>query len=173
MPDYPYEGQLIADPVTFQRAINAAITVYDASDTSNTTPLALKEGSGLPLVNPLISSSDAFTKPFYAPSQDIKLVGAGLTVFVSSAKGMRDAAASAASAAEGSRSEAALAASSAASAVAAAQAAQEAAEDAAAATLGGGFAVDPGNANVLLISTLDDGTVAVDPTNSNVLLITT
>lgn len=80
--------------------------------------------------------------------------------------GSATAANTAATAAQGS-------ATSAASALAAAQAAQAAAEAAASATAGGGFAVDPGNANVLLITTLDDGTVAVDPTNPNVLLITT
>lgn len=110
MADYPYEGQLIADPVTFQRAVNASITVYDANDTTNSTPLALKDGSGLPLTNPLTSSADAFTQPFYAPSQDIKLVGAGLTVFISSAKGMRDAAAAAAAAASVAAGEAEAAA---------------------------------------------------------------
>lgn len=106
MPDYPYEGQLIADPVTFQRATNAQITVYDAADTNNTTPLTLKDGSGLPLTNPLKSSADAFTVPFYAPSQDIKLFGAGLTVFISSAVGMRDAAKAAALAAQQSANSA-------------------------------------------------------------------
>lgn len=139
MADYPYEGQLIADAVTFQRAPNAAITVYDANDTSNTTPLALKDTSGLPLANPLTSSADAFTRPFYAPSQDIKLVGGGLTVFVSSAKGMRDAAAASAAAAEESRQEAAAAGANAAAvasaaladAVADAEAAQAAATAAA------------------------------------------
>lgn len=100
MPDYPYEGQLIADPVSFQRAVSAQVTVYDADDATNTTPLALKDASGLPTSNPLTSSSDAFVKPIYAPSQDIKYVGAGLTVFVSSPKGMRDAAAAAALAAQ-------------------------------------------------------------------------
>jgi hypothetical protein len=43
---------------------------------------------------------------------------------------------------------------------------------AAAGSAGGGFAIDPTNPNVLLVSTKDDGTVAVDPTNPNVLLIT-
>lgn len=100
MTDYPYEGQLIADPVTFQRAVSAQVTVYDAADTGNTTPLALKDTNGLPTTNPLTSSSDAFVRPIYAPSQDIKYVGAGLTVFVSSAKGMRDAAEGAAIAAQ-------------------------------------------------------------------------
>ncbi|AHB31633.1 hypothetical protein ArV2_gp23 [Arthrobacter phage vB_ArS-ArV2] len=133
MADYPYDGQLIADPVTFQRATNAQITVYDAADTGNTTKLALKDTSGLPLANPLTSTADAFTVPFYAPSQDIKLVGAGLTVFVSSAKGMRDAAAAAAAAAQAAASNAATeAAAGVASVVSAAASAKTAAETAAA-----------------------------------------
>lgn len=133
MPDYPFEGQLVADPVTFQRATNGQIYVYDANDTTNSTPLALKDMTGLPLANPLTSSADAFTRPFYAPSQDIKLVGAGLTVFVSSPKGMRDAAAAAATAAQSAAANAAAAVESALSAaVADAEAAQAAATNAAA-----------------------------------------
>ncbi|QOD04874.1 SGNH/GDSL hydrolase family protein [Pseudarthrobacter sp. BIM B-2242] len=100
MPDYPFEGQLLADPVSFQRAVSAQITVYDANDATNSTPLALKDASGVPTANPLTSSSDAFVKPIYAPSPDIKYVGAGLSVFVSSTQGMRDAAEAAAAAAQ-------------------------------------------------------------------------
>jgi hypothetical protein len=110
MADYPYEGQLIADPVTFQRATSAQITVYDISDTGNSTPLALKDMTGLPLANPLTSSGDAFTRPFFAPSQDIKMVGAGLTVTASSPKGMRDAAAASALAAQAAATNAGAAA---------------------------------------------------------------
>jgi hypothetical protein len=82
------------------------------------------------------------------------------------------AAATSATAATNSATSASTAATQATTAQTAATAAAASAAAAAAVTAGGGFAVDPSNANVLLISTLDDGSVAVDPTNSNVLLIT-
>lgn len=110
MTDYPYEGTLIADPVTFQRAVKASITVYDVEDANNTTPLALKDLSGLPLANPLTSSADAFIQPLITTSDGVKLVGGGLTVVAFSPKGIRDAAEASAVASQASASAAAAAA---------------------------------------------------------------
>jgi len=157
--DYPYAGTLVADPITFQRAANAMITVYDANDTTNSTPLALKDTTGLPMANPVKSTGDAFIPPMLCPSEGRKLVGGGLTVIEFSHKGMSDAAAAAASEALGSAESA--------------QAARAAAESAAAAASGGGIAVDPIDPDALIISTKSDGSVAVDPTDSDILVITT
>lgn len=110
MTDYPYAGTLIADPVTFQRAPSAQITVYDINDQAESTPLALKDLTGLPLPNPLTSSGDAFVRPFVAQVDGVKLVGAGLTVTEYSHKGMRDAAEAAAAAAQSAATNAADAA---------------------------------------------------------------
>lgn len=90
MADFPYEAILVADPLTFQRAISASCTVYDVNDTANATPLALKDLSGLALPNPITSSVDAFLPPLIAPSEGIKVVGAGLTVVVFSHQGLKD-----------------------------------------------------------------------------------
>ncbi|MDQ4502194.1 LamG-like jellyroll fold domain-containing protein [Sinomonas sp. ASV322] len=88
MTDYPFDSTLVADPVTFARAANASVTVYDVADTANASPLALKDLNGLPLPNPLASSKDAFLPPFVAGVPQVKLVGGGLTVTASSYKGM-------------------------------------------------------------------------------------
>ncbi len=165
MTTYPFEAALFVDAVTFTRAPNAQITIFDEADTAGTTPLILTDPNGLPLANPLTSSPDAFGPNFRAPSMRVKWSGGGLTGFLSSPQAVLDeakAAREAANTASGSASESA----------ASAAAAKVAAEAASATAAGGGFAVDPTNPNVLLISTKSDGTVAVDPSNSNVLLIT-
>lgn len=117
MTDYTYDSELVADPFTFQRAANAAITVYDVTDTSETTPLALKDLQGLPLPNPLTSSAEAFVPAFMAPSAQVKMVGGGLRVVRSSFQGVRDEAIAAKAAAAESKLAAQTAASSAAAAV--------------------------------------------------------
>lgn len=110
MVDYPYASILVADAVTFQRAANASVTVYDITDTGNTTPLALTDLSGLALPNPLTSSSDAFLPPFVAQVDGVKLVGGGLTIAEYSHKGMKDAAEASRVAAEAAAANAATAA---------------------------------------------------------------
>jgi hypothetical protein len=81
---YAFDPQLVADPVTFQRAANASITVYDVADTSNSTPLALTDMNGLPLTNPLTSTADAIIGAFQTTSPQVKLVGGGLSIPVGS-----------------------------------------------------------------------------------------
>lgn len=110
MVDYPYAGILVADAVTFRRATNAAITVYDVNDTNSTTPLVLKDLSGLPLPNPLTSTSDGFVQAFVTTSEGVKLVGGGLTVVEYSHQGIKDAAVAAADAAQEAADSAATAA---------------------------------------------------------------
>lgn len=166
MADYPIDFQLVADPVTFQRAPNAMVTVYDINDANNTTPLALKDLNGLPMANPMKSTAEAITPPFIAPVPDVKLFGGGYTIPASSAKGLRDAAAASATAAQ-------TASASAGNAITAAQAAQAAAEAAAATSTGGGVAIDPSDPDALLISTRTDGTVTPDPADADALIITT
>jgi hypothetical protein len=177
-------------------AADASITIFDPDD-PEMTPVTITDPTGSPLDNPL-TVNDKGWGPAFKTGETLFRVGwsgAGFTGFFTSYESMRDTALAAKVAAEAAATGAAAAATaalagsataatnaataaagsatSAAAALTAAQAAQEAAEDAAAATVGGGFAVDPGNPNVLLITTLDDGTVAVDPGNPNVLLITT
>ncbi len=176
-------------------AADASITIFDPDD-PGMEPVTITDPTGSPLANPLTVNEKGWGPAFKTGETLFRVgwSGAGFTGFFTSYESMRDTAlaakASAESAASGAAAaaEAALAgsataaasaatsaagsATSAATSLAAAQAAQAAAEDAAAATVGGGFAVDPGNPSVLLITTLDDGTVTVDPSNSSVLLIT-
>ena len=158
MADYTYESELVADPFTFQRANNAAVTIYDVNDESESTPLALKDLNGLPLPNPLTSSADAFVPPFVTTSPQVKMSGGGLKVAKPSFQGVRDEAVSARNAAQESQ--------------AAAAAAQTAAELAAQAAAGGGVALDPTDADTLVFTTKSDGSIAVDPADADALLIT-
>lgn len=103
MADYTYDSELVADPFSFQRAADSAITIYDVADENNLMPLVLKDLNGLALPNPLTSSSEAFLPAFVAPSPQVKMVGGGLQVVRSSFQGVRDAAVAAASDAEGAR----------------------------------------------------------------------
>jgi hypothetical protein len=121
MTDYIHEPALVADSASFQRAPNASIMVYDADDATNAVPLVLKDLNGLPVANPVSSSQDAFTPWLVTSSAQIKLVGGGLTVIVSSYKGLREDALAAQAEAQAARTaaEAAQAAAEAAGADAA------------------------------------------------------
>ncbi|VXB24533.1 hypothetical protein ARTHRO9V_130189 [Arthrobacter sp. 9V] len=90
MTDYIHNPALVADPFTFERAANAPVTVYDADDTFNAVPLVLKDLNGMPLANPITSTGDAVTPWMVTTSPQLKLVGGGLTVVVSSYKGLRE-----------------------------------------------------------------------------------
>lgn len=203
MADYAYDPDVCFDPDHPENIVrNAPIELYDATDLGGTTLLSLKDTFGMPLPNPLPSNDYGVIQKRIASVPQMLWKSGDFSGFFSSYKGLRDEALAAKAAAEQSRTlaeaagldaaaaaeaqmeAAATAATSAATsattalaeaaaAKTAALAAKAAAEDAAAVTAGGGFAVDPSNSNVLLITTLDDGTVAVDPTNPNVLLITT
>ena len=111
MTTYAFDPQLVADPVTFARAANANVTVYDANDNSNSTPLTLTDLNGLPLSNPLRSTGDAIIPPFQTTSAQVKLVGGGLTIPVGSFQSVLNAATAAQAAASSSAASAASAAS--------------------------------------------------------------
>lgn len=196
MADYTYESELVADPFTFQRAANSAITVYDVTDENETTPLALKDLNGLPLPNPLTSSADAFVPPFVTSSPQVKMVGGGLRVAKSSFQGVRNEAVAARLAAENAQAEAATAganaaevaqealagavgdaqtaqsaATNAANAAAAAQAAAEAAAEAAAGAAGGAaIREDPANPGFYFVAA--GGQLSPDPSNPGFFTVT-
>ncbi|MEW1813285.1 hypothetical protein AB0284_21590 [Pseudarthrobacter phenanthrenivorans] len=85
---YAFESQLVIDPITGAKAANASVTVYDANDTANSTPLALTDMNGTVLQNPLTSTADAFIPPFMADVYKVKLVGGGLVVVAWSGEGL-------------------------------------------------------------------------------------
>jgi hypothetical protein len=172
MTDYIHEPALVADSASFQRAANAPIMVYDADDATNAVPLVLKDLNGLPVANPVTSSQDAFTPWIVTTSAQIKLVGGGLTVILSSYKGLREDALAAQAEAQEARTAAQGSRDAAADSASEAAAARAAAELAALAATGGGVAVDPTDADTLIFSTKSDGSIAVDPDDSDALLIT-
>lgn len=142
MADYQFDTALVVDPITLQRAAKASVTVYDAADAGNTTPLALKDLNGLPLPNPLTSTAEAFIPGFKTSSTQVKLVSSGLTVYAASYKALLDQATAAQAAASASAAAAADAASSAAGMLGGALDGGNASS-----TYTAGFNFDGGNAN--------------------------
>lgn len=109
MTDYVHDQVLLADAASFTRAPNSSVTVYDANDAAETTPLELRDLNGLAMSNPMVSSADAFTPAFIATSPQVKLVGGGLAVLSESYKGVRDEAVAAKTAAQAAAADAAAA----------------------------------------------------------------
>lgn len=102
MADYPFEMQLVVDPYnTFNVVANGQVYIYDSADLSNASPLALKDPSGLPLSNPLMSNTNGFIPAFIAPSPQVKWAGAGFVGYFASFEGLRDEAVAARLALEG------------------------------------------------------------------------
>jgi hypothetical protein len=114
---YAFEPILLIDAANpTSRAASASVTVYDANDAGNTTPLALTDLNGVPLTNPLTSTADAFTPAFSSPSSQVKIVGGGLTVVAGSYSGLLDELTTAQNAASNSAADAQSAADDAAAA---------------------------------------------------------
>ncbi|WP_051423038.1 hypothetical protein [Arthrobacter sp. MA-N2] len=199
MTDYPYDMDLVVDPLNPANVVaNGAVYIYDSADTSGTTLLALKDPSGLPLPNPLHSNAHGFLPPRIATSPQTLWKSGGFVGYFNSYLGLRNEAMAAKAAAQTAQASAESAASTAAStaadaataqltaavssasaasasaatARAAALAAQAAAEAAAATSVGGGVAVNPTDTDSFIISTKSDGSVIVAPSDPDAYLIT-
>lgn len=167
MTDYLYDMDICFDADNPNNIVRGGlIEIYDANDLQGTTLLALKDTSGLPLPNPMTSNEYGVIGRRIAGSPQCLWKSGQFSGVFNSYKGLRDEALAARGAAEQSAGASDAAASEAA-------AARAAAEAAAAASAGGGVAVDPADADALIISIKSDGSVAVDPTDSDVLVITT
>ncbi|MCO4256522.1 hypothetical protein [Pseudarthrobacter cellobiosi] len=196
MTDYPLDMQLVVDPLNPENVVrDGAVYLYDPSDEAGVSPIALKDPSGLPLPNPLVSNPFGFIPPSIVTIPKVKWKSGAFEGFFFSYDGLRneaiaaraaaeiaqaaavtagaDAAAAAQAALAGAVADAAESAVDAAAAQASALAAQASAAAAAATAAGGGMAVHPTDPDILIISTKLDGTVAVKPTDSDVLTITT
>lgn len=171
MTDYIHDPALVADPVTFARAADAAINVYDANDTFNASPLTLRDLNGAPLANPITSSVDGYIPGLITTSGQLKLVGGGLTVIVSSYQAMRTDALAAQAEAQEAKAAANSAQAAAANSASDAADALAAAQLAALAAVGGGVAIDPTDEDTLVFTTKSDGSIAVDPADPDALLI--
>ena len=107
MADYPFDMQLVVDPLSPENVIRGgATTIYDPADTAGTTPLALKDPSGVPLPNPLTSNAYGFTSPFIATIPKVKWKSGNFDGFFYSYDGLRDEAVAARAAAESAASTA-------------------------------------------------------------------
>lgn len=95
MTNYPFDMQLVIDAVTLTTVSNGQVYIYDADDTSNSTPLALTDPNGLAISQPLMSSNNAFIQAFVTTSPQVKWAGAGFSGFFDSYRGLRDEAISA------------------------------------------------------------------------------
>jgi hypothetical protein len=149
-------------------AQDASITIFDPDDLT-LAPVAITDITGSPLPNPITVNDKGWGPAFKTVDPDLFRVGwegAGFKGVFTSYESMRDTALAAKASAEAAQAQAA-------SSLAAAQVAQALATEAAAASSGGGVAVDPVDADVLILSTKDDGTVTVDPADSDALIITT
>lgn len=174
MTDYPFGIEIVVDPDNPQNVVRGgSVYLYDPSDLAGVAPITIKDPSGLPMTNPLTSNSIGVTNPFIATIPQVKWKSGPYEGFFDSYDGLRN---EAVAAREGADVAAAAALSSGNLAVAAqasAEAAATSAAEAALAAAGGGFALDPADQDVLLISTRSDGTIIIDPSDADALLITT
>lgn len=196
MADYLYDLDICFDPDNPNNIVRGGmIEIYDANDLQGTTLLALKDTSGNPIGNPMMSNEYGVIGRRIAPVPQCLWKSGQFSGVFNSYKGLRDEAVAARAAAEqaagtaqtagadaanaataqleAAKAAAAGSASSAATALAEASAARAAAENAAAASSGGGVAIKPTDPDVLIVSTKNDGTVIIKPSDSDVLTITT
>lgn len=97
MPDYPFDMQLVVDPLNpFNVVANAEVTIFDPADEAESSPLSLKDEMGLPLANPILSNHLAFTSPFTAGLPQVKWRSGAYSGYFASYKGLRDEAVAAA-----------------------------------------------------------------------------
>ena len=90
MADYLIPTQLVVDE-RLDPAASAQVVVYDLNDTTNSTPLNLKDLNGNPLPNPIMTTANALSPAFYSPALEVKFVApnTNLTLPVSSLDGYK------------------------------------------------------------------------------------
>jgi len=117
--DYPFEQQLVVDPENPENVVrDGEVWIFDPADVDGLAPLALTDPSGLPIVQPLRSTPNAFLPAFIAPVPQVLWKSGPYQNYFNSYTGMLDQALAAAAAA-------AVAATEAAASAAAAEAAEQ------------------------------------------------
>jgi hypothetical protein len=164
---YTYDEIFAKDPSNPEVvAQSATITIFDPADATK-APVPIFDVTGSPLPNPITVNAQGMGPAFSSPTLDrVGWFGAGFQNWLTSYEGMR-------LEAQAAKTNALSSANAASSSLSAALAAQAAAELAASTSTGGGMAVDPEDADALLITTKTDGTVIIDPADADALLITT
>lgn len=111
MTDYPFEMQLVVDPDNPSNVVRGgAVSIYDPTDMTGTVLLALKDPSGLPLANPMMSNAYGFISPHVTTVPQTKWKSGTFEGYFSSFEGLRAEAVAARLAAEKSEASAAEAA---------------------------------------------------------------
>lgn len=107
MTDYPFEQQLVVDPDNPENIVrDGEVWLYDPADTAGTTPLALTDPSGLPIVQPMLSNAYGFLSPFVATVPQVLWKSGPFENYFNSFTGMWDQAVAAAASAATSADEA-------------------------------------------------------------------
>jgi hypothetical protein len=101
MTDYPLDMQLVVDPLNPQNVVrNGSVYIYDPADTAGTSPIALKDPSGMPLPQPLQSNDFGFIPPTIVTIPRVKWKSGDFEGFFYSYDGLRNEAVAAREAAE-------------------------------------------------------------------------
>lgn len=101
MTDYPLDMQLVVDPLNPENVVrDGAVYLYDPSDEEGVSPIVLKDPSGLPLPNPLISNAFGFISPSIVTIPKVKWKSGEFEGFFFSYDGLRNEAIAARAAAE-------------------------------------------------------------------------
>lgn len=88
---YPFEMQIAVDANYTDTVVKSgSITIYASTDTAMATPLALVDNAGMPISNPLTTSSQGFVPRFQATLPHIMWSGGGYSGYLSSYKGLLD-----------------------------------------------------------------------------------
>lgn len=115
MTDYAFEQQIVVDPSNPANVVrDGQVWLFDPADTEGLTPLELKDPSGLPILQPMLSNPVGLLPAFVAPIPQVLWKSGPYQNYFNSYKGMRDEALAAAAAALGARDLAAAAAAAAA-----------------------------------------------------------
>jgi hypothetical protein len=91
MTDYPFDMQLVVDPLNPENVLgNADVYIYDPTDTAFAAPLALKDLNGLPMLQPMTSTPTGFLEEFVATTPQVLWKSGEYTGLFNSYKGMLD-----------------------------------------------------------------------------------
>ena len=95
---YPFEMQLAVDANSPETVVQGGVVTISAPN--STTPLAIVDAAGLPMANPIETSSQGFIPAFQATIPHVMWTDGGYAGYLSSYKGLLDEAIAAREAAE-------------------------------------------------------------------------
>lgn len=97
---YPFEMQIAVDANNAGTVIRSgSVTICDPADATN-TPIALLDAAGIPMANPILTTSQGFVPAFQTSIPHVKWTGGGFAGYLSSYKGLLEEAVAAKEAAQ-------------------------------------------------------------------------